>query len=164
MDNKKEPTESQPESTSGDEELPGEESLVTKKTEELTRVNTRLVELERILEGKDSEITSLKQTREELEGTLVALNSSLAKTVNSYKALLVQANPEVIGELISGDTIESINESLEKAKTLVSKVRKGLEVEISRTRVPAGAPERTPPDLSSLSPREKIQYAIGSKK
>ena len=67
-------------------------------------------------------------------------------------------------ELISGDTIESINESLDKAKGLINRVRQGLETEISLGRVPAGAPERRPPDLSALSPREKIQYAIGGKR
>ena len=46
-------------------------------------------------------------------------------------------------------------------KALVTKVKQGLEIEISLARVPAGAPERTLPDLSALSPREKIQYAIG---
>jgi len=30
--------------------------------------------------------------------------------------------------------------------------------------VPAGAPGRRASDLSALSPREKIQYAIGGKK
>jgi hypothetical protein len=69
----------------------------------------------------------------------------------------------VLEELITGDTIESINESLKKAKTLVSQVRQGLETEIAGAKIPAGAPPRTPPDLSALSPREKIQYAIGGK-
>ena len=67
-------------------------------------------------------------------------------------------------ELITGDTVEAINQSLENAGTLISKVRQGLEEEASRVRVPAGAPQRAPLDLSALSPREKIQYAIGGKR
>jgi len=137
------------------------ESLVAQKDEELTRTNARLTELEEVIVGKDGEIADLKRTREELEERLTTLNSSLAESVASYKAMVVQANPEVIGELISGDTIESINESLGEAKALVSKVRQGIETEISLAKVPVGAPERTSPDLSALSPREKIQYAIG---
>ena len=137
------------------------ENLVAQKDEELTRTNARLTELEEVIAGKDGEIADLKQTGEELEERLTTLNSSLAESGASYKAMVVQANPEVIGELISGDTIESINESLDEAKALVSKVRQGIETEISLAKVPAGAPERTSPDLSALSPREKIQYAIG---
>ncbi len=140
------------------------ENLVAQKDEELTKTNARLVELEQVVAGKDSEIADLKQTRDELEERLTTLNNSLAEAVASYKTMVVQVNPEVIKELISGDTIESINESLDKAKDLVSKVRQGVETEISLAKVPAGAPERTSPDLSALSPREKIQYAIGGKR
>ena len=92
-----------------------------------------------------------------------ALNDSLSKAVASYKAVVARANPEVIEELITGDTISSIDDSLYRAKELVSKVRRGVESEISLAKVPAGAPERTSPDLSALSPREKIQYAMGKK-
>jgi DNA repair exonuclease SbcCD ATPase subunit len=159
-----EQVESPPDSPSGDEDLPDGEGLLGQKTEELARTKARLVELEQTMASKDNEIASLKRTRGELEEKLEVLNNSLAKAVTSYKAIVIQANPEVIVELISGDTIESINESLDRAKALVNKVRQGIESEISLAKVPAGAPERTLPDLSGLSPREKIQYAIGSKK
>ncbi len=135
------------------------ERLVS-QDEGLVKANARLIELEQVVAGKESEIASLKQAKDELEAKLTTIGNSLAEAVASYKAVVVQANPEVIAELIGGDTIGSINESLAKAKTLVSKVRQGLEAEISLARVPAGAPERTSPDLSALSPREKIQYAI----
>jgi len=125
------------------------EGLVTQKDEELTKANARIIELEPALADKDSEMAILKQ--------------SLAEAVASYKTMVVQANPQVFEELITGDTIVAINDSLEKAKTLVSRVRQGLEAEIASAKVPAGAPERTPPDLSALSPREKINYAIGGR-
>ena len=137
------------------------ETVVAQEDEELTNVNARLVELEQVVASKDSEIAALKQTKDELGERMTTLSDSLVEAIASYKAMVVQANPEVIEELISGDTIESINESLNKAKTLVSKVRQGVEAEISLAKVPAGAPERSSPDLSALSPREKIQYAIG---
>jgi len=140
------------------------ESLLAQKDEELARTNSRLIELEQVVAGKDSEIAGLNLTRDGLEERMTALNDSLGAAVASYKTVVVQANPEVIEELINGETIESINDSLEKAKALVSKVRQGVESEISLARIPAGAPERTSPDLSALSPREKIQYAIGKMK
>ncbi|MBI3930636.1 MAG: hypothetical protein HY325_01285 [Chloroflexi bacterium] len=140
------------------------ESLVTEKDGALAEANTRFVELEQAVASKENEIVSLKQSQAELEERLTTISHSLAEAVARYKATVVQANPEVIEELISGDTIESINESLDKAKALVSKVRQGVETQISLAKVPAGAPERTAPDLSALSPREKIQYAIEGKK
>ena len=131
---------------------------------ELETKNTRITELETAFSEKDSEIATLKQTVVDANQKFEALNESLSQAVASYKTLVVKANPGVIEELITGNTITEINQSLENAKTLISKVRGGIEQEIASGRVPAGAPQRTPPDLSALSPREKIQYAIGGKK
>ena len=113
---------------------------------------------------KDGEIATLKQTVVDDNQKLEALSEDISQTVTAYKTLVVKANPGVIEELITGNTITEIDQSLENARTLISKVRGGIEQEIASGRVPAGAPQRTPPDLSALSPREKIQYAIGGKK
>jgi len=139
------------------------EGLIAQKDEELTKANARIIELEQTVASLDSEMVTLKRTIAESEEKLTSANHSLAEAVASYKAMVVEANPEVLEELITGDTIEAINESLAKAKTLVSRVRQELEAEITAGKVPAGAPIRTPPDLSALSPREKINYAIGGK-
>ncbi len=156
--------ESGSESPSGDLNQPGEiaelESRLAQKDEELAGANARLIELEQAVASRDNEMATLNQSRAELEERLVTVSNSLSEAVAGYKTLLVKANPEIMVELISGDSIESINESLSQAKTLVSKVRQGVEAEILLAKVPAGAPERTSPDLSALSPREKIQYAI----
>lgn len=140
------------------------ESPATVEAEEMAGANARLIELEQVIAIKDDEIAAMKQSRTELEERLNTISNSLAEAVSGYRAMVAQSNPEVIEELISGDTIEAINDSLDRAKALVSKVRQGLETEISLAKVPAGAPERTSPDLSALSPREKIQYAIGGRK
>ena len=92
--------------------------------------------------------------------SITELKTLLADTVAAYKALVVRSNPGIPGELISGDTIEAINLSLESATTLIAKVRQSVEAEIASGKVPAGAPARTVPDLENLSPREKIQYGI----
>ncbi len=134
---------------SGGGKLTELEGLLAQKDEELTKANDRIAELE--------------QAVVESEAKLTTTSDSLAEAVAGYRALVVESHPEVLEELISGDTVGSINESLSKAKALVGKVRQGLEAEITLARVPAGAPERSSPDLSALSPREKIQYALGGK-
>ncbi|HLB28034.1 MAG TPA: hypothetical protein VJK47_02360 [Dehalococcoidales bacterium] len=155
----------------------GQEEKLPAVEKRLAEREARIAELEQAVAGKESEIASLKQEiasketeidsrkqgGQEMEKRLAALNNSLAQAVASYKTAVVRTNPEIIEELIIGDTIQSIDESLAKAKELVSKVRRGVESEISLAKVPAGAPERTSPDLSTLSPREKIQYAMGRK-
>jgi len=139
------------------------ENLIAQKDQELASRDTRISELEQAVAGLESEIAALKQAVAESDDNLNKLNESLNQAVASYKALVIQSNPDVPEELVTGDSIEAIADSLASAKELVTKIRKGMEAEISLVRVPIGAPERTAPDLSALSPREKIQYAIGGK-
>ena len=132
--------------------------------EELEQVRSRVIELEGLVAQKDEELAKANTRVSEVEQVVAESGRNLAQAVSSYKALVVKSNPGVLEELITGDTIEDINTSLERAKTIVGMVRQGLEVEMASARVPAGAPERTPTDLSALSPREKIQYGIGGKR
>ncbi len=140
------------------------EGLIIQKDQGLTLKDSHISELLEALASKENEVTDLKQSLFEFNNTISQLKETLKETVESYKAQAVTTNPDIPGELISGDSIEEVNVSLESAKELVSKVRKGIEAEISLARFPAGAPERTAPDLSVLSPREKIQYAIGGRR
>ena len=137
------------------------EELVVRGDEMLAKAKDRIVELEQAVADRDGEITTLRQSEAESGEELKALNNSLAEAVAGYRSLVIQTNPGAPEELITGDSIEAINQSLESARSLVSRVKEGLEAEVSKARVPVGAPERTLPDLSALSPREKIQYAIG---
>ena len=130
----------------------------------VNQLEQKVAEFERIVADKASEIAALKKSEGELKEKLSAVSKSLTEAVVSYKDRVVQMNPEITEELISGDTIEAVDKSLEKAISLIGRVKKSVEKEISNIRVPAGAPGRRIPDLSTLSPREKIQYAIGGKK
>jgi len=149
---------------SGFPETPENESNQDDTGEELEQVRSRVIELEALVAQKDEELAKANARVSELEQVVVESDGNLAQAVSSYKALVVKANPEVLEELITGDTIDDISASLEKAKSIVGRVRQGLEAEMASAKVPAGAPERTPTDLSALSPREKIQYAIGGKR
>jgi hypothetical protein len=117
-----------------------------------------------IIADKDTEIAILRKSETELKEKLAVAGKSLTEAVAGYKSRVLQMNPGITEELINGDTIEAVNLSLEKAISLVGRVKKSVEKEISNIKVPAGAPGRRASDLSALSPREKIQYAIGGKK
>jgi len=128
---------------------------------ELESRDATIIRLEQALATKDSEITALKQSLDEAKRTLDELGKALPQAVAAYKELIVQANPGILAELITGDSIEEVNESLKNARALMERVRQEMEAEVAKTRVPPGAPQRAQLDLSSLSAREKIQYAIG---
>ena len=139
------------------------EGIIAQRDQELASRDTRISELRQVTANLESEITTVKQAVAEADESLHKLGESFKQAVASYKVLVIQSNPDVPEELVTGDSIEAITDSLASAKELISKIRKGMEAEISLVRVPVGAPERTAPDLSALSPREKIQYAIGGR-
>ncbi len=138
--------------------------MVEETSKENEQAVQRVSELEQAVAEKESEIAVMKKSEGELKEKLVAVSTSLTAAVKSYKDRIIQLNPGLAEELIEGETIEAIDKSLEKALGIIGRVKKSVEKEISHNRVPAGAPGRRSPDLSGLSPREKIQYAIGGKK
>ncbi len=97
------------------------------------------------------------------EAEIASLKHSLNQTLSAYRESIVRLNPELPAEMLDGETLEAIDESVGRARTLVSRVRQSIEAERAAGRVPAGSPPRTEPDYSSLSSREKIQYGIGGK-
>jgi len=126
-----------------------------------------IVELKTLLETErraraaaEAEVAKRETVITEINTAAGAAKQSLAEALAAYKALVVRSNPVVFAELVSGDSFEAINNSLESAKALISKVRQSVEAEIAAGKVPAGAPARTVPGLENLSSREKIQYAI----
>jgi len=128
----------------------------TKETEYQTEVHSsevttdllqaKIVQLEQAITSRDSELSKLK--------------ASLSGAVAKYRAALLASVPDIPEDLVKGITIEDIDGSLELARGIVSKVRQQLESEAEAKRVPAGAPPRTPQDLSALTPAEKIAYAL----
>jgi len=131
---------------------------------ELASRESAIARLEQELADRDNEVATRKRALDEAENTISDLNNALTKAVSDYKTQVVQSHPGILAELVTGDTIEDVNESLKNAQALMERVRQEVEDEASRTRVPAGAPQRAPADLSALSPREKIQYAIGGER
>ncbi len=135
--------------------------LLEENDSELTSKRGQVSKLEQVIAAKDGDIAALKQTKAEADEKLKDFGDSLSQAVAGYKALVIEANPRIPAELIGGDTIATIQDSLKRASALVDKVKQGLEAEVMSARVPPGAPVRTPPDLSGLSASEKIRYAIG---
>lgn len=115
------------------EESPPEEAL------EIKRLNILITE-------KDTEIRGLKQ--------------QVDIAVDRYRSALIAGAPDLPEELVRGSTIEELDRSVESARKIVEKVASRIEARAPESRVPSGAPPRRPADLSALSPREKILYAI----
>jgi len=89
------------------------------------------------------------------ESQITRLQDQLTEAVSKYRDEVLRQHPEVPTELVSGNTVEEIDASLEQARALVDNVRQRLA-----DRVPAGAPARRGPDTSAMSPAEKISYGL----
>ncbi len=130
-------------------------------------------------EERDERLRTLEETRRRLETTeaelrdrdgmlgaraseIAGLKQSLATTLESYRKA-VQRQVSSAAELIVGSSVEEIDASLERARAVVAKVEAEVRERLATGRIPAGAPERTGPDVSALSPAEKIRYGLGAR-
>jgi len=106
-------------------------------------------------------ISQLEETLVSRGSELAVLRESLTGAVLKYRTAIVSAAPDVPGELVQGETLEEIDVSLQAAQDLVARVRQQIESAGQTAEVvPAGAPPRRPPDLSTLSPAAKITHAL----
>jgi hypothetical protein len=122
------------------------EKMLAGRTEELNRAGTRMAELEKAVGEANSRADNLA--------------GSLKTVFTGYRSLIIQSNPDVPAELLTGETIEALDGSLAKARDLVGRVKSRLETQKAAARVPAGAPLRGSADTAGLSSREKINLGV----
>ena len=89
-----------------------------------------------------------------------ALRHQLTSATARYREALLTAAPEVPAELVTGATPEEVEASLAQARGMVERIRSNLGAQLAEQRVPTGAPIRSAPDVSALSARDKIAYAL----
>ena len=152
--------------------LEAEKAKATELVAEATKpLQDRVAELESELETKAGVITGLEDQLakanaahsdlvEEFEGAKAAY----AYAVEDFKKLAIASNPLIPQEAIYGGSIEEIKASLDRANKLVANVQsflqEGLSKQAQADQVPAGAPQRTGPDVSAMSTKEKINLGL----
>ncbi len=104
-------------------------------------------------EAREQELTGLREQTE-------ALRKQALSSAERYREVALQQAPELPAELVTGETVEEIDLALQRARETVSRVRGHLESQAQAGRVPVGAPPRSGPDLSALSPEEKIRFGL----
>ena len=133
-----------------------QDSQLDALTAALSERDARIAQLEAAL----GEVESAVQSRvEEIEG----VNARLAQAVELYRASVLAAEPDVPEDMVQGATVEAVQESLERARQMVAQVRGRLEAQASTERTPLGAPARSAPDLSALSPQDKILMGLSGR-
>ena len=145
----------QPEGTPDTEETEVEalKAALESKEEHIAELESRVAEMEQRAQEQEAQL-------QEAEGHLAAAQEQLTQAVERYRSVLLASAPEMPEGLVQGDTVEEVDASFAQAKELVQSIRDRVEASTARERVPAGSPTRTGLDYSSLSPREKIAYAL----
>jgi hypothetical protein len=120
----------------------------------------RTIQLESELAGIRDELDRAKSEAISREDALI---EEVREGAKRYRALALEGAPDVLDELVTGDSIEEIATSLERARETVEKVRQHVESGQQASRVPAGAPERASTDTSMLSAEEKIRAGLAQR-
>ncbi len=116
-------------------QLEEEQKAKTTLEEATAEKDAKLAELEAAL-------SEAKQGSEASTAELASTKEARDQAISKYLGMAKASNPQVPGDMISGETIEEIDASVEKGKGLVSAVKKTLESEAAAAKVPAGAPTR----------------------
>jgi hypothetical protein len=141
--------------------IDGMEKELAEKTLALGEALARIAGMENERTRQVEEMAVLKKNGDTVNRDLEMVKGALAEAVKCYRELVIAANRELPAELIGGETVASLNESLTKARGLVGKVRLAIEAESARTRIPVGAPGRQSENTSTLTSREKIARGMG---
>jgi predicted RNase H-like nuclease (RuvC/YqgF family) len=89
------------------------------------------------------------------ETAIQELQGNLTEAIDRYREALLKQRPEIPADLVKGSTVAELDSSLEQAQAVVDRVKQHLA-----EKVPAGAPQRSGIDISSMSPGEKITYGL----
>jgi uncharacterized phage infection (PIP) family protein YhgE len=124
--------------------------------EQLAAAQAELSSVQADLSAVQVELSAVQTEKDDLHARLQA-------AVGKYREALLTAAPEVVSEMVGGESIEEVDATMERARQTVLQVRERLESQAQVGRVPTGSPPRTAPDLSALSPIEKIRLGLGQK-
>ena len=120
---------------------------------QLSQLRAELGEARNEAQAREQELAGLGEQAQ-------ALQEQVRGSAQRYRELALQQSPELPAELVAGETVDDVDEALQRARETVAKVRGHLESQAQAGRVPVGAPPRSGPDLSALSPEEKIRFGL----
>ena len=120
---------------------------------QLSQVREELSQAESETQAREGELAGAREQAE-------ALQAQVRSSAERYREAALQQSPELPAELVTGDTVEEVDQAIQRARETVSKVRGHLESQAQAGRVPVGAPPRSGPDFSAMSAEEKIRFGL----
>lgn len=136
------------------------EAALASTRDELAQARSTAEALQGDLHQARAEADSAHAEIQSLRAQLAEAGARLSEAALRYREARLAAAPHIPADLVSGRTIEEIDQQMEAAGRVVSQVRDRLQQEDRSARVPLGSPPRRPPDLSALSPHQKIKLGL----
>ncbi len=159
----------QPEETTGEETdaataLAGRiaelEAGLSDREQVVVRLNGTLEQRDARIAELESAVSGMERAAAEREQQVDGMRAQLSQALDAYRASMLEAEPGLPADLVSGDTIEELQASHARARQIVEHVRGRLEERALMERTPSGAPARSGVDVSALSPEEKIRLGL----
>jgi hypothetical protein len=142
-------------------ELEAERTKATGLVEQATKeLQGKVTILETEVVTKTQDIEALKGQLVEASTNFEGAKAAYAYAVEDFKKLAAASNPLIPPEVIFGTTVEEVKASLARTNKLVANVQESLSKQAVAAMVPAGAPQRTGPDVSAMSTKEKINLGV----
>lgn len=112
------------------------------------------------LADREARALHLEETAAGLRKELEAAHTARRAAVDRYRVALLERSPELLPDLILGDTVEAVDEAAARARALAARVQERLTAAADARPVPSGSPARRPPDTGGMSAAEKIRYGL----
>jgi chromosome segregation ATPase len=147
------------------------EALQTAAADAEARAATAKAQLAEAKEARaatESQLAEVASAREAAEDELSRLRSDveevhtrLSEAAVKYRAAKLAGAPDVPADMVpASESLAEIDEGFEAAQRVVGQLRERMTEERQTARVPVGSPARRAPDLSALSPSEKIKLGL----
>jgi hypothetical protein len=142
-------------------ELEAERTKATGLVEQATtELQGKVAELEGQVSIYATDAQALQEKLDLLNIDFEGAKAAYAYAVEDFKKLASASNPLIPPEVIFGTTVEEVKASLSRANKLVANVQESLSKQAAAASVPAGAPQRTGPNVDGMSTKEKINVGL----
>jgi hypothetical protein len=125
-----------------------------------TELQGKVAELEGQVSIYATDAQALQEKLDLLNIDFEGAKAAYAYAVEDFKKLASASNPLIPAEVIFGTTVEEVKASLSRANKLVANVQESLSKQAAAASVPAGAPQRTGPNVEGMSIKEKINLGL----
>jgi chromosome segregation ATPase len=139
------------------------EQLQTQLAEAEARESTRVTEVSALrlqVSGLEEAMATQGVELEDLRSTVSEAQAATREAVQRVRQSVLDHEPDLPQDLVAGETVAELDEAVSRARQTVAQVRQHLEQQAQSLRVPAGAPVRGGPDVSSLTAGEKIRAGL----